>query len=157
MRKIEAFVDEVFARSEPVTYIDLQDFIHKEFGLDLLPDTVRHLVYSSNALKTVQGVPMEKNRLQCDPSEVDRFYELLDSDLQGIPSSLVFNLDESGFDEWADRAECRELSWPRFPKNQFLCLSHDKPRERHYPDASLLMAVAWFLMLLSLGKPWIRN
>jgi hypothetical protein len=45
---------------------------------------------------------MEKERVFCDPQSIDDFYTYLESRIDEIPAALVYNLDESGFQEWAD-------------------------------------------------------
>jgi hypothetical protein len=51
------------------------------------------------------GVPWEKERLACHPDEIRAYFELLDHNVTGIPAAFSFNLDESGFQDWADRRE----------------------------------------------------
>jgi hypothetical protein len=53
----------------------------------------------------MQGVPIEKKRLECNMSEIRSYFEILSENITGVPAGFVFNLDESGFQDWEDRRE----------------------------------------------------
>ena len=47
---------------------------------------------------------MENNRVDCDPEEINDYFDHLESVLDGsIPAPFVINIDQSGFQEWADK------------------------------------------------------
>ena len=131
------FIAEAFAKEEPVTYVDIQDFINEQFDIVLLPDTIRHLVRKNPHLKTVHGLPMDQSRLQSSPEDIDLYFELISKDFQGVPSSFIFNLDETGFDDWADKAECCAVVPATFPDAEILV-----PVSRQTKRATLLGCIA---------------
>jgi hypothetical protein len=65
--------------------------------LHLLPDTLRKKIHGDHELWMIQGVPIEKKRLECDTAETRSYFEILNKNITGVPSAFVFNLDESGF------------------------------------------------------------
>jgi hypothetical protein len=98
----------ILERSEglcPMTTEDAIDLLSMSFGLRLLPDTLRTKVSLDHELRRITGVPLEKERLACDPEEIAAYFELFDRNVAGIPAAFVFNLDESGFQDWADPRE----------------------------------------------------
>ena len=109
LERIDQYVTQCFHEQHPVTYNDIQDFVHRESGQMLLIDTVRHIVSRNRHWKVVAGVPMESLRLQAEDEEIDRYFELLESDVEGVPAHFIFNADECGFDEWQDRRECHAI------------------------------------------------
>jgi hypothetical protein len=50
----------------------------------------------------IQGVPIEKKWLECDTTETRSYFEILNKNITDVPSVFVFNLDESGFQNWVD-------------------------------------------------------
>ena len=55
-------------------------------------------------LKSLNGVPMESDRVKYSRESIDKFYNDLESILSTrvIPSAFIMNLDEAGFAEWQD-------------------------------------------------------
>ena len=97
---------ESFTNNSPLSYYEIQDYIHHEFGYVMLPDTIRHMFNTNCNFKTVVGIPMESERVRSDPKEIDLYFQLLKSNIQDVPACLLFNLDETGFNEWADAKDC---------------------------------------------------
>jgi hypothetical protein len=54
-------------------------------------------------LRRIKGIPMEKGRVQFDPQELQVYFEDLTRLVTGKPAAFVFNLDESGFQDWVDK------------------------------------------------------
>jgi hypothetical protein len=52
---------------------------------------------------------MERERVEMDFSKIENCYEGLQSEMTGIPSAMVFNLNETGHQDWADRKDIRVL------------------------------------------------
>jgi hypothetical protein len=104
-RRLFAFVRERYESKHPATYDDLLDFCSDTLEVNILPNTLRHMISESSEVRVVTGVPMEKERVACDPAEVDKFYRAIARAICDAPASLVFNCDEAGFQEWADRRD----------------------------------------------------
>jgi hypothetical protein len=63
-------------------------------------------------VKSVIGIPMETERVECNQGHVADFYDELEAVVDGIPAAFVFNVDESGCCEWSDRAEAMRVLVP---------------------------------------------
>ena len=51
------------------------------------------------------GIPLEIDRLTVDINDIEENLRLLKTKIQGIHSSFIFNLDKSGYSEYADARE----------------------------------------------------
>jgi hypothetical protein len=100
---VRRFIVQRFAEHCSVTTKDALAFLAKRLGLHLLPDTLRKKIRGDHELWMIQGVPIEKKRLECDTTETRSYFEILNKNITGVPSAFVFNLDESGFQNWVDR------------------------------------------------------
>jgi hypothetical protein len=56
-------------------------------------------------VKTWRGVPMEESRLAVSPDDIEAYFHRLVAIVDGPPAHFVFNVDEMGDQEWADREE----------------------------------------------------
>lgn len=54
-----------YEQNFPATYQMIKDFIKEKFEKDIILDTIRHIVYTTNELKVVKGIPMENDRIFC--------------------------------------------------------------------------------------------
>jgi hypothetical protein len=68
----------------------------------LLLDSVRHIVRRLPQFRVIKGVPIDARRLECDPAEIDEYYQVLESLLEDFPAAMIINIDETGHQEWAD-------------------------------------------------------
>ena len=105
----EEFIMTCFLQKEPVSYVDLFYFFDNHFGLQLNMDTIRHIVYKFENFKTITGKPMEDERIMCDTDEIDEYFNHIEQIIGDIHSSFVYNIDESGFQDWADQREMRVI------------------------------------------------
>jgi transposase len=69
---VEMLIRVGFDWREPVTYSDIMVELELEYGVYLLPDTLRHVIHRIPWCKTIDGVPQEASRVQCDEEEIDR-------------------------------------------------------------------------------------
>lgn len=75
----------------------------KAYDLNAKINSVYKLVNNLPQLKTVQGVPMERERVESNCDEIDQYYVQLEKILNDkIPSAFIMNIDEAGFSDWAD-------------------------------------------------------
>lgn len=89
-----------FNDDHPPTYAELIDYFQPFSGKILIVDTLHKLLKSWSSMKTVDGKPMESERVHCNPEEIDTFYNLLQFALDGVPAAFVCNIGESGFQDW---------------------------------------------------------
>jgi hypothetical protein len=85
-----------------VHYDDVHNWLQTEHGISLLPNTLVKLINSNASLKVVKGIPMEQERVDFDAEEVQMYFEKLTNDITDVPSSLIINIDECGYQEWVD-------------------------------------------------------
>lgn len=109
MEEIVTFINTRYAEHNPTTYDDILDLCLYLFHKTVLPDTLRHALCRHQSVRTVTGVPMERERVEVDPADIDTFYDELATLLQGIPGAFIFNIDESGVQEWTDAHHIRVL------------------------------------------------
>jgi hypothetical protein len=88
-----------FAEKTPVSYSLRLDEIQLLYGVSLRVDTLRHICRVLSGVKTVAGIPTEKQRVQVDQQTVADFYDELEAMIDGIPAAFIWNMDESGCDE----------------------------------------------------------
>ena len=97
-----AFLHERAQSSHQATVNDCLNFISESFHVDMIPDTFRKWVNRSTAFCTTEGRPMEQQRMEVTGEQIGSYFETLRDAIEGVPASLVFNLDESGFQRYAD-------------------------------------------------------
>jgi hypothetical protein len=102
LEALETFIIDSFYDRNPVTYVDLLDFIDYRFQKSILPNTMRHIVAKMNNIKTVIGRPMEEERVRYDSDEIDLYYNRITEEFESLPAGVIYNLDESGFQSWVD-------------------------------------------------------
>jgi hypothetical protein len=102
---LRRFIVQRFVEHCSVTIEDALTFLAERLGLHLLSDTLRKKVHGGHELRMIQRVPIEKKRLECDTTETRSYFEILNENITGVPATFIFNLDESGFQNWADGRE----------------------------------------------------
>ena len=98
------YITDRLAHSEAPTCNDVLNFIYDDLGVDILPDTFRHWINRRTDFKTAMAPPMEKKRVEVGIDAIMRYFEALQEAVDGVPAALVLNLDESGFQRFADAA-----------------------------------------------------
>jgi hypothetical protein len=51
----------------------------------------------------IKGIPIEQGRVECDPNDVESYFDELARFIDGKPAAFIFNLNESDFQAWADK------------------------------------------------------
>ena len=137
LESVIEFVHSRYDELKPASYEDIIDFLDYSHQINILPDTVRHMIRKCSCLKSIIGIPMEKERIMADPEKIQNFYSELEELIDDTPASLVFNLDESGFQEWTDRCKITVV----------VPISHleeriEIPKDRSSKRSSLLVCIA---------------
>lgn len=104
MTELEHFVRHRFDLRLPVSYEDVRDFLQSRWGLVMNIGSLRQIVARYEALKTVDGKPLEDSRLFSSQEQIDAYFHELEEVVQigNIPAAFVCNVDESGFDQFVD-------------------------------------------------------
>ena len=101
------FVRESYINKKPACYKSLVDFIFKNFAKTVSSDCLWHVIHRNPSLKTVIGHPMETIRAEVPLEIIEEHYQKLKSILENerIPPQFVFNVDESGFQDFVDATD----------------------------------------------------
>jgi hypothetical protein len=94
-----------------MTTEEVLEFTSRLFGISLYPDTMPCKLRQDPEVHMIASYPLEQARVNCDPAEISGFFDRLERHVEGLPSAFVFNFDESGFQDWADRRK-RTVSVP---------------------------------------------
>lgn len=132
------FVNQRFTSRFPCSYEEIRDFLHDEHEIVINLNTLRSWVSRSNALKTVTGIPMEDARVYSSEEEIDKFFADLEEAIEigQIPSAFVMNIDEAGFDQFADRRRSTRIVPGEFLPNEI-----PTPVSRNEKHATLLAGI----------------
>ena len=71
----------------------------------ILADTLRKYYKSSDLYEVKKLAPIENERIQVKPEAINLYFNQLSATIDGMPASFVINLDESGFDKYADASK----------------------------------------------------
>jgi hypothetical protein len=136
---IHDFIEERFNNQQPASYSDVSDFVSREFHIEVPMKTIRQHVKSIPGFKVIEGKPMDAKRLQCDPDEINRYYDVLQNFLarDALPSALVINLDETGHDDWGDKKKHKVVVPDTYDGNQI-----EIPVSRESKRSTVLGAIA---------------
>jgi transposase len=106
-------INEGFEARQPVHYDYILDILQYKFNISILPDTLRNICQTNPNIKTVRGIPIEKEKINVDRNIIDTWYDELAAVSEDIPASFIFNVDESGCNDYVDSHEIRVLvpSW----------------------------------------------
>ena len=97
-----SYIQDSLTKSHPPTCNDILNFVYDEFRISLIPDTFRHWINRKTEFSTASAAPMEEKRLEVTPEQILSYFAALEHAVDHVPASLVFNLDESGFQRFAD-------------------------------------------------------
>jgi hypothetical protein len=104
-----------FDQGRPVGYEVILDWIYPNYQLVILPDTLRHYIHKAASVKTVRGVPADEPHCLVTANQIRQQFRQLSLQLQDVPGDFVFNVGESGFQDFVD---AREMG--------LLCLSYSR-------------------------------
>ena len=132
------FVQYMFDQRVPCSYEEMRDFLQDEHELVININTLRSWVSRCGRLRTVVGVPMEDTRVFSSEEAIDDFFNNLEEILNvaEIPSAFIMNLDEAGFDQFADRRRTRRIVPTEYTLNEI-----PTPVSRNEKHATLLACI----------------
>jgi hypothetical protein len=96
------FLMSSFQKNEPVTITEARRFVKDQFDIDIIPNTLHHVIARDGRVKSVPASPMEDTRMAVTMEQIQTYFQELDQALSGVPAHFVFNLDEMGHQSWAD-------------------------------------------------------
>ena len=87
------------------TYEDISDMIIELFDKYIALPSIRAIIRKMPEYTSVKAKPLETNRYECEYQVILEFYELLAEVLEGVPIGWLFNLDETGQQDFVDSRE----------------------------------------------------
>lgn len=83
------------------------DFIYDKFKLSIKHNTLWKMLHRDERLKLIKGIPMENVRVEASIDKIKEHYDRLSSvfESEKIHPAFVFNVDETGFQSFADAKE----------------------------------------------------
>jgi hypothetical protein len=81
----------------------VMNFLQSQVKEALDKNTVYHILARDPRIRSCRGVPMEEKRLEVTPEEIAEYFRRASEALDGVPAHFVFNMDEMGHQEWADK------------------------------------------------------
>ena len=132
------FVTQKFTSRCPCSYEEIRDFLHDQHEQVININTLMSWVSRSRVLKAVTGVPLEDARVYSSEAEIDEFFNNLEEVIEvgQIPSAFVINIDEAGFDQFADRRRSK-----RVVPSEYLLNEIPTPVSRNEKHATLLAGI----------------
>ena len=104
MLQVREFVLERFDLKLPVSYEDIREFCLENFELVVNIKSLRNLINRCVDFRTVRGVPLEDTRLYASHDQIIEYFDQLQEKftIGMVPASFVYNVDESGFNQFVD-------------------------------------------------------
>lgn len=94
-----------YASNRPWTMRDIGAYIGDRYNKAIQANTIRHLLDRDERIRHCPGIPIEEKRLQVNVEDIASYFHLLADLIQSVPGHFVYNMDEMGHQEWADRQE----------------------------------------------------
>jgi hypothetical protein len=98
-------ISQVYATRVPWTIVDVNAHIEEHFRVHLTKHTIHELLKRDARVMSCRGIPIEDRRTEVTSEEISDFFRRAIETIDGVPSHFVFNMDEMGHQDWANRAE----------------------------------------------------
>jgi hypothetical protein len=102
-------INDQYESKNPATFDMILDMLQYQYNISIKPDTLRHIIRARPEFKTVDGIPMERTRVLASEEDLNNWYEELKAEIEEIPGSFIFNVDETGCSSWNDAHEVRVI------------------------------------------------
>lgn len=96
---------DAYAGNRPWTMRDIVAHITERYAKTLDQNTIRHLLNRDMRVRPCRGVPIEDKRLQVTAADIRSYFDELTEAIESVPAHFIYNMDEMGHQEWADRQE----------------------------------------------------
>ena len=97
----------IYLRAEihrPITKKDMMKYINEQFGITVAPSWYHNfLKRNQNSIAKTTAYPQEKSGIYLTKSSAIKHISNLKKYVNGVPTELVFNMDEVGQQSWSDR------------------------------------------------------
>jgi hypothetical protein len=103
----------------PLRLTELKNVIANEWGIAVDRSTLSRTIRKDRRLRTVTGKPIEDARMGVAETQIDEYFNSLEGCVTGCPAHFVFNVDEMGYQAYADRTEAKFVV-PSICQDEFL-------------------------------------
>jgi hypothetical protein len=103
----------------------------------IVPDTLRHIIQNMPTVRTVKGNPIDAKRAEVKDSDIIQFYKNMSPLLDEIPAAFIFNVDETGCNEWTDKRDVTVLVPSSYEEDEI-----DVPIDRHSKRSTLTACIS---------------
>ena len=115
---------------KPCTNQDIRNFILEQFSIDIVPSWINNFIKRHNTkLAHSTAFPQEKGRFSLPRQLALKHISNLKKYVDGLPTELVFNLDEVGHQPWADK-KFKKVIVPMYMKDNRIEYSIDRSEKR---------------------------
>ena len=111
------YLQESWRNQEWPSYQQVNEYIEAHFEKEISDDTLRHIIANNfkDNVKVVDGEPLEDKRFKVSYDAISGYLDKLASILPFIDYRFVYNLDETGEEEFVDTRSIKVLVPSDFP------------------------------------------
>ncbi len=95
-------IQSLLASNKHPTLYDIEQISIQTFKKFVSVDTLRNYIINSEKFRIVDGEPQDEDRVNVNMADINNYYTDLEMRVNGVPASLVFNMDEAGQDDYVD-------------------------------------------------------
>lgn len=111
------------------------DVIDFRFGTIINPDTLSHFCRTTNRVKVIAGISMDRKRVVFDHDEIMDYFNEVKEIKKSIPVQFIFGIDESGCFSCADQHHTKVFVLYDYEVNKFRFLKREIQRDHVLYDA----------------------
>jgi hypothetical protein len=100
---------ERYKQKDSISIYEMIDLLLDHFGLAVTADTLKHHLQTMPNLKIATGVAIDHNRAEVNYQDIKDWYKELQSLIAKVPRDFIFNVDETGCDEYVDSKDVAVL------------------------------------------------
>jgi hypothetical protein len=134
---ISKIVLERYAHQDSISIYEILDLLIDRFALPISIDTFRHYLSRHPLFKMATGVAIDSKRAKINYNHIKAWYNELEILIKHVPRNFIFNVDESGCDEYVDSQNVTVVV-PKVHKDATV----DIPVQRQCKRATLTACVA---------------
>jgi hypothetical protein len=111
-RWIETVVKERYDSRATLSNSELLNLLQYRDASVVSSDILRQRIRSMHSVRSVLGIPTEAERVAVGSEIVREWYRALVIEIEGVSQAFIYNFNETGCSDYADRREIRVLGRP---------------------------------------------
>jgi hypothetical protein len=100
-----AWIGQRWLEHQPATFKQIRESIFDTWAIGIIQDTLTHIIGRIPELRSCKALPMEVARMHVPDEKICNWFRLLMDLVQDVACCLVYNVNELGHEEYADRKE----------------------------------------------------